>query len=79
MAAHNSSAAKTQQNKLRIDCASSSNFVNNLIDLNGQNIDVTSDACKNSDKPYKELFGTCEYVSCQQHYWFNAKKIMTCS
>ena len=51
MAAHNSSAAKTQQNKLRIDCASSSNFVNGLIDLNGENIDVTIDACKNSDKP----------------------------
>ena len=45
-----------------------------LIDLNGQNIDVTIDACKNSDNPYKELFGTCEYVSCQQHYWFNHKK-----
>ena len=29
---------------------------------------------KNSDNPYKELFGTCEYVSCQQHYWFNHKK-----
>ena len=74
MAAHNSSAAKIQQNKLRIDCATSSNFVNNLIDSNGQNIDVTIDVCKNNDKPYKELFGTCEYVSCQQHYWFNHKK-----
>ena len=41
MAAHNSSAAKIQQNKLRIDCATSSNFVNNLINLNGQNIDIT--------------------------------------
>ena len=58
MAAHNSSAAKIQQNKLRIDCATSSNFVNNLIELNGQNIDVTIAACKNSDNPYKELFGT---------------------
>ena len=65
MAAHNSSAAKIQQNKLLIDCATSSNFLNNLTDLNGQNIDVTIDACKNSDNPYKELFGTCEYVSCQ--------------
>ena len=43
-------------------------------DLNGQNIDVTIDERKNSDNPYKELFGTCEYVSCQQHYWFNQKK-----
>ena len=74
MTAHNYSAAKIQQNKLRIDCATSSNFVNTLIDLNGQNIDVTIDDCKNSDNPYKKLFGTCEYVSCQQHYWFNHKK-----
>ena len=74
MAAHNSNAAKIQQNKLRIDCATSSNFVNNLIDLKRQNINVTIDACKNSDNPYKELFGTCEYVSCQQQYWFNHKK-----
>ena len=51
MAAHNFSAAKIRQNKLPIDCATSSNFVNNLIDLNGQNIDVTTDACKNSDNP----------------------------
>ena len=65
MAAHNSSAAKIQQNKLRIDCVTSSNFVNNLIDLNGQNIDVTIEACKNSDNPYKKLFGTYEYVSSQ--------------
>ena len=79
MAAHNSSAAKIQQNKLRIDCATSSNFVNNLVDLNGQNIDVTIDAWKNSDNPYKELFGTYRYVSCQQHFWFNHKKIITCS
>ena len=78
---HNFSAAKIQQNKLRIDCATSSNFVNNLIDLNGQNIDVAVEAFKNSDNPYKELFGTCEYISCQQHYWFNQKKkkIMTYS
>ena len=61
MAAHNSCAAKIQQNKLRIDCATCSNFVNNGIDLSGQNVDVTIDACKNSDNPYKELFGTCEY------------------
>ena len=65
MAVHNSNAAKIQQNKLCIDCATSSNFVNNLIDLKRQNINVTIDACKNSDNPYKELFGTCEYVSCQ--------------
>ena len=50
MAVHNSSATKIQHNKLRIDCATSSNFVNNLIDLHGQNIDVTIDACKNSAK-----------------------------
>ena len=74
MAAHNFNVVKIKQNKLRIICATSSNFVNNLIDLNGQNIDVTIDACKNSDIPYKELFGTYEYVSCQQHYWFNQKK-----
>ena len=34
MAVHDASATKIQQNKLRIDCATSSNFVNNLIDLN---------------------------------------------
>ena len=34
MAAHNSRAAKIQQNKLSIDCATSNNFVYNLIDLN---------------------------------------------
>ena len=65
MVAHNSSAAKIQQNKLHIDCATSINFVNNLFDLNGQNNDVTIDACKISNNPYKELFGTGEYVSCQ--------------
>ena len=62
MVAHNSSAAKIQQNKLHIDCTTSSNFVNNLIDLNSQNIDITTDASKNSDNPYKELFGTCDMV-----------------
>ena len=74
MAAHISSAAKNQQNKLCIDYKISSNFANNLIDLNDQNFDITVDACKNSDNLYKELFGTCEYVSCQQHNWFNQKK-----
>ena len=64
MVAHISRAAKIQENKLRINCVTSCNFGNNLIDFNGQNFDVTVDACKNRDISYKELFRTYEYVSC---------------
>ena len=79
MAVHNSSAAKIRQNKLRIDCATSSNFVNNLIDLNGQNVDVTIDRAKTV---------TTHAKSCSEHVNMSVvnntagstpQKIMTCS